>query len=114
MVRREAGRLKNVEVKTFRGLMVDFAKGEKVAVVLRGIRTVADLEYEIQMAFTNRGSAGVETIFIAPKPEHAFINARFIKEIVRGGGRVAGMVSPAVEADLRARLAPSRRARRSK
>ena len=112
MMRREIGHLRNVEVKAFRGLMVDFAKAEKVSLVLRGIRTVSDLEYEIQMAFTNRSSAGVETVFIAPKPEHAFINARFIKEIARGGGRVGGMVSPAVEADLRARLAPSHRARR--
>jgi pantetheine-phosphate adenylyltransferase len=88
MMRREVAHLKNVEVKAFRGLMVDFAKAEKVSVVLRGIRTVSDLEYEIQMAFTNRSSAGVETVFIAPKPEHAFINARFIKEIVRGGGRI--------------------------
>ena len=111
MVRREVGHLKGVEVKAFRGLMVDFAKAEKVSVVLRGIRTVSDLEYEIQMAFTNRSSAGVETVFIAPRPEHAFINARFIKEIARGGGRVGGMVSPAVEADLRARLAPARRTR---
>ena len=114
MMRREVAHLRNVEVKAFRGLMVDFARAQKVSVVLRGIRTVSDLEYEIQMAFTNRSSAGVETLFIAPRPEHAFINARFIKEIVRGGGRVAGMVSPAVESDLRARLAPSRRARRSK
>ncbi len=112
MMRREVGHLKNVQVKAFHGLMVDFAKAEKVSVVLRGIRTVSDLEYEIQMAFTNRSSAGVETVFIAPKPEHAFINARFIKEIARGGGRVKGMVPPAVESDLRARLAPSRRARR--
>jgi len=112
MMRREVAHLKNVEVKAFRGLMVDFAKAEKVSVVLRGIRTVSDLEYEIQMAFTNRSSAGIETIFIAPRPEHAFINARFIKEIARGGGRVGGMVSPAVEAALRARLALPRQTRR--
>ena len=58
MMRREVGHLQNVQVKAFRGLMVDFAKAEKVSVVLRGIRTVSDLEYEIQMAFTNRSSAG--------------------------------------------------------
>jgi pantetheine-phosphate adenylyltransferase len=109
MMRREVGQIRNVQVKAFSGLMVDFAKAERVAVVLRGIRTVSDLEYEIQMAFTNRTSAGVETVFIAPNPEHAFINARFIKEIARGGGRVAGMVSPAVAADLLAQLAPPRR-----
>ena len=114
MMRREVAHLKNVEVKAFRGLMVDFAKAEKISVVLRGIRTVSDLEYEIQMAFTNRSSAGIETVFIAPKPEHAFINARFIKEIARGGGRVEGMVSPAVEAELRARLAPPHQRRRSR
>jgi pantetheine-phosphate adenylyltransferase len=113
MMRREAAHLKNVEVKAFRGLVVDFARAEKVCAVLRGIRTLSDLEYEIQMAFANRSSAGVETLFIAPRPEHAFISARFIKEIARAGGRVEGMVSPAVHARLRARLAPPRPLRRA-
>jgi pantetheine-phosphate adenylyltransferase len=112
MMQREVAHLKNVEVKMFRGLMVDFAQAEGVSVVLRGIRTVSDLEYEIQMAFTNRFSAGVETVFIAPRPEHAFINARFVKEIAAGGGRVSGMVPPAVEARLRERLAPRPAGRR--
>jgi len=112
MMRREIGHLRNVEVKAFRGLMVDFAKAEKVSVILRGIRTVSDLEYEIQMAFTNRASAGVETVFIAPQPEHAFIHTRFIKEIAAGGGRVGGMVSPAVEAKLRERFTARARAAR--
>lgn len=112
MMRREVGHLRNVEVKTFRGLIVDFAKAEKVSVILRGIRTVSDLEYEIQMAFTNRASAGVETVFMAPQPQHAFIHTRFIKQIAAGGGRVGGMVSPAVEAKLRQRLAARTRAGR--
>ena len=82
MMRREVGHLPNVEVKAFRGLMVDFAKAEKVSVVLRGIRTVSDLEYEIQMAFTNRSSAGVETVFIAPQA-----GARLHQRAVHQGDR---------------------------
>ena len=106
MMRREVAHLKNVQVKAFRGLMVDFAKAEKAAVVLRGIRTVSDLEYEIQMAFTNRSSAGVETVFIAP--------GRSTPSSTRGSSRRSRGAADAwtawsrraVAADLRARLAP--------
>ena len=108
MMRQEVARLKNVEVLTFDGLMVDFARSQGTFVILRGIRTVSDLEYEIQMAFTNWCSGGVETLFIAPRPEYAFINARFIKEIAAGGGDVSRTVSPAVAARLRERFATRR------
>lgn len=103
MMREETARLKNVNIYTFEGLMVDFAKAHGVKLILRGIRTVSDLEYEMQMAFANRQSGGVETLFIAPRQEYAFINSRFVKEIAARGGEVAGMVSDSVAARLRER-----------
>lgn len=104
MVRREVRHLKNVRVTPFNGLMIDLAKATSIHVILRGIRTVSDLEYEIQMAFTNRASGGVETVFIAPSPEYAYINARFIKEIAGRGGDVTRMVSRFVQARLHERF----------
>lgn len=103
MMRKETSGLKNVDVKPFEGLMVDFAKNQGIGLILRGIRTVSDLEYEIQMAFTNRVSGEVETLFIAPSPEYAYVNARFVKEIASRGGKVDGLVSAQVAERLRAK-----------
>jgi pantetheine-phosphate adenylyltransferase len=104
MMKEATAHLRNVEVKPFDGLMVNFARREGVSVILRGIRTVSDLEYEIQMAFTNRASGGVETVFIAPRPEFAFINARFIKEIASCGGDVSHTVNASVQKRLHERF----------
>jgi pantetheine-phosphate adenylyltransferase len=109
MMRQETAGLKNVEVMPFDGLVVDFAKAQGISLVLRGIRTVSDLEYEIQMAFTNRWCGGVETLFIAPEPEHAFVNARFVKEIASRGGNVEGLVSTTVAERLRRKYAGAKR-----
>ena len=103
MMRQETSRWRNVTVRGFDGLVVNFARECGAPVILRGIRTAADLEYEVQMAFTNRASAGVETIFIAPSPDHAYLNARFIKEIAGMGGDVSKMVSPRVARRLKAK-----------
>ncbi len=108
MLRGEAAHLPNVTVKGFSGLVVEFARAEGAALVLRGIRTVSDLEYEVQMAYANRAAAQVETLFIAPSPAFACVNARFIKEIAAMGGNVDGMVSPAVRDRLLARFGRAR------
>jgi pantetheine-phosphate adenylyltransferase len=105
MVREEIAGLPNAEALPFDGLMVDFAKAQGISLILRGIRTVSDLEYEIQMAFTNRACGGVETLFIAPEPEHAYVNARFVKEIAARGGKVEGLVSAGVAERLRRKRA---------
>jgi Phosphopantetheine adenylyltransferase (EC 2.7.7.3) len=108
MVRREVGHLRNVRSACFCGLLVDFAKAQGATLVLRGIRGAADLEYELLMAVTNRCAAGVETLFIPPRPEYAFLSARLIKEIAASGGDVSAMVSASVAERLRARLASGR------
>ncbi len=108
LIRQEAAHLPNVTVKGFNGLVVEFARAEQTTLILRGIRTVADLEYEVQMAFANRACAQVETLFIAPSPAFASVNARFIKEIAAMGGNVEGMVSPAVRDRLLARYGSAR------
>lgn len=112
MIRRETRGIPNVAVKGFSGLVVDFARAEKSPLILRGIRNVADLEYEEQMAFANRITADIETIFIAPSPALSHLNARFIKEIAVMGGNVDGMVPAAVRDRLLARCKRVRRGSR--
>ena len=104
MLRAETRHLKNVTAKSFSGLVIQFAQAEKADVVLRGVRTVSDFDYELHMAFANRSSGGVETIFMTPTPQCEFISGRLVKEIAAQGGDVSGMVSPAVEKKLKAKL----------
>jgi len=111
MMRREVRGLENVSVRTFGGLVGRFARDRNASFILRGVRTAADFEYEIQMAIANRASAGIETIFMTPSPEVEFISGRLIKEIVGMGGNADELVSPDVAKKLRAKL---RRARRKK
>ncbi|MHC4605928.1 MAG: pantetheine-phosphate adenylyltransferase [Planctomycetota bacterium] len=94
--------LKNVEVDSFDGLVVDYARRRKVNVILRGIRTISDFEYEYQMALTNRSFAGdIETVFVMTHEEYSFVSSRLIKEAVVMGGDVGSFVPKQVEEALR-------------
>jgi len=74
-------KFKNVEVQGFGGLVVDFAKKNKVKVIIRGLRMISDFEYEFQMALTNRKiSSFTETVFLMPHPNYSFISSRLVKE----------------------------------
>ena len=110
MVRNETRGLANVTIKTFSRLVTDFARREAASLILRGVRTVSDFEYELQMAIANRASGNIETVFMAPSPEFEFISGRLIKEIAAMGGDVSKLVTPAVEKKLKAQT----RARRER
>ena len=105
LVKGEIAHLRNLEVCSFRGLIVDFARKRGVPLILRGVRSGRDLDYELHLAAANRLAGKVETILMAPRPEYACISAQFIKEIAAEGGDVSAMVTPAVETRLRAKLA---------
>lgn len=94
-----------VEVVAFRGLVVEFCRQQGFAVILRGLRTVSDFEYEHQLALTNRHLApGVETVFVMPSARFAFVSSSLIKDVVRYGGDVSAFLPESVERRLRARL----------
>ena len=98
-----------VEVRAFRGLVVDFAKEIGVSVVLRGLRAVADFEYEYQMAMTNRELArDVDTVFIMPNEQYAYVSSRLIKEVYAGGGELRRFLPDRVHESLARRLRPAR------
>jgi len=93
LLRETAGRIDNVRIAEFKGLLVDFAKAEKAGAVIRGLRAVSDFEFEFQMALMNRKlEAGVETIFLMPKEEYTYLSSRIVKEIARLGGDVLSFV----------------------
>jgi pantetheine-phosphate adenylyltransferase len=86
----------NVRVEIFHGLTVDFARRVGAMVILRGIRNSSDLQFEFQVALTNRAAAGVETVFIIPGAEYAFTSSSLIRQIAAMGGDVSAMVPPQV------------------
>ncbi|MCU1350605.1 MAG: phosphopantetheine adenylyltransferase [Acidobacteria bacterium] len=105
LIQRSIADIPNVEVQSFRGLLVDFMQSMNANVVVRGIRAVSDYEYELQMALMNRElNAGVETIFMLPAVEFTYVSSRLVKEVFRLGGDIARLVPPAVLDSLAARL----------
>lgn len=82
-----------VEVTSFSGLLVSYARQRKVAGVVRGLRFVSDFEYEYQMALMNQKlSPQLTTLFLMPSEKYTYVNSTLIKEIVRHGGSVRGLV----------------------
>ena len=91
----------NVEVDTFQGLLVEYARRRQASAIVRGLRAVADFEYELQMALMNRHlSAELETVFMMPAEQYTYVSSRLIKEIAALGGSLTGLVPPTVEARL--------------
>jgi len=105
MLKEATSTLKNVTVATFNGLMVDFAREQGVAAVLRGIRAISDYEHEFQMALMNRRLAPeIETVFLQPAGRYSFVSSRMVKEVHTFGGDVTGLVPPNVLKRLRERI----------
>ena len=105
LIRATITELKNVEVDTFDALSVDYVYSRGARVILRGIRTVSDFDYEFQMALANRRLApDIETLFIMARQEYSFIHAGMIKEIVRLGGKAKAFVPPVIEKALKRKL----------
>lgn len=84
---------KNIEVKTFNSLLVDFAKEQDAALIIRGLRAVSDFEYEFKMSWINHClNSNIETIFLPASKETQFISSNLIKEIAGMGGAVESFV----------------------
>ncbi len=83
----------NVEVTTFHGLLVDFAKQQGAHFIVRGVRAFSDFEYEFQMALMNRKLASdLETVFLMPKEEYSVVSSRIVREVGAMGGNISGLV----------------------
>lgn len=93
--------LVNVEVDSFAGLTVEYAKLRKAKVLLRGLRVLSDFEKELQMAHTNKTLwEGVETVFLATTKEYSFLSSSIVKEIAKFGGTIEHLVPENVANDI--------------
>lgn len=93
--------IENVEVTGYRGLTIDFAVNNDLAVIVRGLRAVSDFEYEFQLASMNRHlTKKVETAFLTPTDKYTFISSTLVREVAQLGGDVTGFVSPKVNEAL--------------
>ena len=94
----------NVQVATFSGLLVNFAKKQNASVIVRGLRTITDFDYEAQFANLNRQmEPEVETVFVVAASQYTFVSSSIVREIASLGGDVSEFVDPLVESALNAR-----------
>ncbi|MBT8202223.1 MAG: pantetheine-phosphate adenylyltransferase [Acidimicrobiia bacterium] len=94
----------NAEVDAFDGLLVEFARDRGAVVIVKGLRAVADFEYELQMAQMNQHLSGVQTVFLPTSPEHAYLSSSLVKEVARFGSSLEGLVPPVVATALKERF----------
>jgi pantetheine-phosphate adenylyltransferase len=94
-----------VEVEYFRGLVIEHAHARGIEVLLRGVRTVSDFEYEYQMAMTNRVlENSIETVFVMPSEEYSYLSSRLIKEVYAAGGELQRFLPRFIHEKLLSRL----------
>ncbi|MBE2216476.1 MAG: pantetheine-phosphate adenylyltransferase [Opitutaceae bacterium] len=97
----------SVEVDTFDGLLVDFARRHQAVALIRGLRVLSDFEFEFQMALMNRHlNSEIETIFVMTKDEYTYTSSRMVKQVASYGGDITPFVPENVRTALRARCSP--------
>lgn len=94
----------NVTVATFDGLLVDFCRAQGAAVIVKGLRSGGDYDYELRMAQMNHRLSGVDTVFLPTAPENGYVSSSLVKEIAKLGGPVDAFLPPAVHSRLLAKL----------
>jgi pantetheine-phosphate adenylyltransferase len=100
MLEEVTAHLSNVELASFEGLLVDFAKEVNAQAIVKGLRAVSDFDYELQMAQMNQQMSGIDTFFISTSPQYSFLSSSLVREVARFGGDVSSMVPPSVSERL--------------
>jgi pantetheine-phosphate adenylyltransferase len=104
MLRDAVGDLDGVEVDSFSGLLVDYARTKGAGMIVKGLRAVSDFDYELQMAQMNRHLAEVETVFVPTSAKWSYLSSSLVKEVARYGGDVSGLVPEQVVRRLKEKL----------
>ena len=93
MLKKVTSEFENVEVKSFSGLLVDFASQTRASIVIRGLRAITDFEYELQMAQTNHIlNSDIDTIFLTTSIEYSYLSSSTVKEVARCGGDISKFI----------------------
>ena len=104
LIKKSVAHLKNVEVDTFEGLTVEYAKKKNADVLLRGLRTSFDFEYELQLSQTNNAlNKDLKTVFLITKPEYNFISSSMVREILANNGDISKFVPEEVDTFLKSK-----------
>ena len=102
--------LRNVRVDSFKGLLIDYVKGQGARAIVRGLRATADFEYEFQMAMVNRRlDSEIETVFLMTKWEHSYLSSSIVREVAMLGGDYEGLVPQPVADMMKSALASQKR-----
>jgi len=102
MLKESTKHLKNIEIDSFSGLLLDFVKSKNSKIIIRGLRAVSDFEFEFQRALLNRvADSNIETIFIMTKEHYVYLNSSIVKEMAMFKGKVNGLVPKIVEEKLK-------------
>jgi pantetheine-phosphate adenylyltransferase len=97
-------KMPGVSVESFEGLTVEYAARKKADVILRGLRSLTDVQYEFQLAMTNRAVAGIETVFIMTSEQYGFTSSTLIREIASLGGDLSNLIPKSIQERLKQRL----------
>ena len=101
MMKKATSKFSKVEVKSFNTLLVEFAKKENAKIIIRGLRAVSDFEYELQMGYANKSLySEIETIYLMPKLENAFISSSVVRSILKYNGDVSHLVPKEIINDV--------------
>ena len=105
MLKESTKDIKNIQVESFDGLVIDYARKKKINVLIRGLRMISDFEYELQMALTNRRlDEKIETVFLMPSEGYSFLSSTLLKEAASLGANISSFVPKFVEKSLKERL----------
>jgi pantetheine-phosphate adenylyltransferase len=97
-------RMPGVSVESFEGLTVEYAARKKADVILRGLRSLTDVQYEFQLAMTNRAVTGIETVFIMTSERYGFTSSTLIREVASLGGDLSNLIPQNIHERLKKRL----------
>ena len=105
LIKKVTSDIENVEVISFDGLLVDLVKTYNASVILKGLRTSIDFEYELQMAYMNKElDSNIETIFMVSSPNNLHISSSCVKQVAKFGGNIEGLVPKEIVSDILTRI----------
>jgi len=104
MIAELIGDMPSVSVEGFEGLTVEYAAAKQASVILRGLRSLTDVQYEFQLAMTNRAVTGIETVFVMTSEQYGFTSSTLIREVASLGGDLSNLIPASVHKRLEGRF----------
>ena len=101
ILKKTCGSIQNVEIDSFSGLLIEYAKSKNANAIVKGLRAVSDFEYELQMALMNKKLyPEVETVFMMTSSKYSYLSSSLVKEVARLGGCIKGLVPEIIEREI--------------